>query len=347
MEMLNVSYLQIVGAITGALGVLLLMLGYLLIRKKLEQRKTAKLHLMIERIRPFLIKEILRGEEEELNTIKRGTIFISAVEEILQTLRTSIDSSSFTRSIGDTADKYLSDSLSKDLSSRRWTDRMNALVKIKDFEIFRFMPMLWKLYERRGTSQEERSVILQIAAGADDQRLLDVLAVSSPSQSTFFYKQIIRRVSNETLNSIIARFNELSPSFRVAVLSYIGEKRELALLSFTESCLNSEDHEVRVNAVKAIRNMGYITKPQALFPFFSSDSWVEQMSFAQAAGEIAHSGYKEMLYELLSSSNWWVRYYAGEALSKFKDGKLILRDAAANHQDAFARDMASQWLGSV
>ncbi|TYS14959.1 HEAT repeat domain-containing protein [Rossellomorea vietnamensis] len=345
--MVNVSYLQIAIAIAGALCLLLVMLGYLLIRKKLEQRKMADLRMMIERIRPLLIQELLRGEEEELNQIKKDAVFKGAIEETLKNLGANLDSSSFKRTIGDTAGKYLSDSLNKDLSSRRWADRMNALVSIKDFQIYSFVPDLWKLYEKSGTSQEEKNLILQIAAGADDQKLLDVLAVSSPYQSTFFYKQIIRRVSPETLNLIIASFNDISSSFKVAILSYIGEKRDLSLLPFTESCLDSEDHEVRVNAVKAIRSIGFISKPQALYPYSQSESWVEQMSFAQAAGEIAHPGYKDMLFELLSSSNWWVRYYAGEALSKFKDGKLLLKDAAENHQDAFARDMASQWLGSV
>ncbi|MGD7023234.1 HEAT repeat domain-containing protein [Rossellomorea vietnamensis] len=345
--MINVSYLQIGIAIAGALVLLFLMLGYLLIRKKLEQRKMADLRIMKERIRPLLFQELLRGEEEELKQITKDAVFTSAVEDTLKNLGASLDSSSFHRTIRDTADKYLSESLTARLSSRRWADRVNALVSIKDFQIYSFMPLLWKIYEKTRASEEEKTLILQIAAGADDPKLLDVLAVSSPNGSTFFYKQIIRRVSPETLNLIIAKFNDLSPSFRVAVLSYIGEKRDLSLLTFTESCLDSEDHEVRVNAVKAIRSIGFITKPQALYPYSKSESWVEQMSFAQAAGEIAHPGYKEMLFELLSSSNWWVRYYAGEALSKFKDGKLLLKDAAENHQDAFARDMASQWLGSV
>jgi hypothetical protein len=345
--MLNISYLQIILAIAGTLAVLILMLVYLLVRKKIELRRKARLQTMKEKIRPLLMKEMLHGDDEEFHLIKRNSIFFTAVEDILKNYGSNIDSSSFKRSIPETADKYLSASLSKGLDSSRWSDRMNALMLIKDFQIYSFIPVLWENYDKARTSPQEKNLILQTAAAANEPKMMDVLLTAPPYHSIFFYKQIIRRVSSDTLTTLISRFEELPTALKVAVLSYIGETRDLALLSFTESCLQSKDHEVRVNAVKAIRNIGFISKPQALYPYSTSDSWVEQMSFAQAAGEVAHPGYKIMLLELLSSSNWWVRYYAGEALSKYKDGKLILQDAAANHHDAFARDMASQWLGSV
>ncbi|WP_421383904.1 HEAT repeat domain-containing protein [Bacillus salacetis] len=345
--MLNVSYLQIILAIAGALAVLALMLIYLLIRKIIEQRRKARLQSMKEKIRPLLMKEMIHGDDEGLKLMKKDQTFIAAVEDILKNYGVNIDSSSFKRNIPETAEKYLSAYLIKGLDSSRWADRMNTLMVIKDFQIYSFVPTLWERYDKARTSPQERNLILQTAAGADDPKMLVVLLSSPPYQSIFFYKQIIRRASSDTLTTMISRFRELPPAFQVAVLSFIGETRDLSLLPFTESCLQSGDHEVRVNAVKAIRNIGFLSKPQALYPFAASDSWVEQMSFAQAAGEVVHPGYREMLIELLASSNWWVRYYAGEALSKYKDGKMILEDAAANHQDAFARDMASQWLGSV
>jgi hypothetical protein len=345
--MLNISYLQIILAIAGALAILMLMLLYLLFRKKIEQHRKARLQSMIEKVRPLLMKEMLHGDDEDLKLMKKDPIFIAAVEDILKNYGLNIDSSSFMRNIPETAEKYLSAALIKGLDSSRWAERMNSLMVIKDFQIYSFVPALWERYDKTKTSLQEKNLILQTAAGADDPKMLEMLLTSPPYQSIFFYKQIIRRVSSDTLHTMISRFGELPPALKVAVLSYIGETRDLSLLPFTESCLQSEDHEVRVNAVKAIRNIGFLSKPQALYPYSVSDSWVEQMSFAQAAGEVAHPGYRGMLLELLSSSNWWVRYYAGEALSKYKDGKSILEDAAANHQDAFARDMASQWLGSV
>ena len=345
--MLNISYFQLAAALLGMLVILIMMLVYLLIRKKLEQSRTAAILSMKESIRPFLIKEMLQGDASGMDNLKKDSLFIAAVEDNLKEFGANLDSSSFKQTIPETAEKYLAESITKGLSSSRWGERINALTTIKDFQIYSFVPMLWDLYDKQRTSDPEKNLILQTAAGADDSRLVDVLIQSSPYQSTFFYKQIIRRVSAQTLNLIITRFSELPSSFRVAVLSFIGEKRELTLLPFVEKCLDSEDHEVRVNAVKAIKNIGYLTKPESLYPYSVSESWVEQMSFAQAAGELAHSGYKDTLIDLLSSSNWWVRYYAGEALSKYKDGKGILEETARNHHDAFARDMASQWLGSV
>ncbi|EDL62969.1 HEAT repeat domain-containing protein [Bacillus sp. SG-1] len=345
--MLNISYLQITMAIAGALAVLIMMLLYLVIRKKAEQKRNSRLLFMKEKIRPLLVKEMLNGDDIELKQINEDSIFTTAVEDILKNFESNFDSSSFKRTIPETAEKYLSGSVNKGLESNRWAERMNALMIIKDFQIYSFVPLLWERYEKSTTTPQEKNLIMQTAAGADDPRMLEVLLTSPPYQSTFFYKQIIRRVPAETLNTIILKFSELPSAFKVAVLSYIGEKRDLSLLPFTETCLDSEDHEVRVNAVKAIRDIGFISNPKALYPYSASDSWVEQMIFAQAAGEIVHSNYMEMLIELLSSSNWWVRYYAGEALTKYKDGKSILEKASANHPDAFARDMASQWLGSV
>ncbi|WP_456272082.1 HEAT repeat domain-containing protein [Bacillus sp. AK031] len=345
--MLNISYFQLAAAIMGMLAVLMIMLMYLLIRKKMEQKRIRNITSMKESLRPLLIEEMIKGNDSGTDRFKKDAVFVSAVEDNLKEFSSNLDSSSYKKTIAETAEKYLADSIEKDLSSSRWGDRINALTAIKDFQMYSFVPQLWTLYEKQRTSVQEKNLILQTAAGADDSRLLEVLISSPPYQSTFFYKQIIRRVSPEMLDTIISRFTGLPPGFRVAVLSYIGEKRELPLLRFVENCLESEDHEVRVNALKAIRSIGFITNPQSLHAFSFSESWVEQMSFAQAAGELVHPIYKERLIELLASSNWWVRYYAGEALSKYKDGKGILKESAANHQDAFARDMASQWLGSV
>jgi hypothetical protein len=347
MLMLNISYMQLAVAIFSILAFLILMLLYLLIRKKLEQNRIRSTISMKEALRPLLIDEMIKGIDPGMDRFKMGAVFVSAVEENLKEFRSNLDSSAYKKTISETAEKYLAESIEKDLSSSRWGDRINALTAIKDFEMYSFVPRLWTIYEKPRTSAQEKNLILQTAAGADDSRLLEVLISSPPYHSTFFYKQIIRRVSLELLDDIISRFNGLPSSFKVAVLSYIGEKRELPFLRFVESCLEAEDHEVRVNALKAIRSIGFITNPQSLHVFSFSESWVEQMSFAQAAGELAHPVYKESLMELLASSNWWVRYYAGEALSKYKDGKVILKESASNHHDAFARDMASQWLGSV
>ncbi|WP_409253140.1 HEAT repeat domain-containing protein [Bacillus sp. SCS-153A] len=345
--MISISYLQMTIAIVGALAVLLLMLMYLLIRKKIELSRNARIQSMKEKVRPLLIREMLNGDDEGLKELKDNASLIAAIEDILKNFESNFDSSSFKRNITETAEKYLAESLNKGLDSNRWAERMNALMVIKDFQIYSFVPLLWERYDRAKTSRQEKNLILQTAAGADDSKILDALLTSPPYQSTFFYKQIIRRVSTDTLNTMVSRFEELPSPFKVAVLSYIGEKRDLSLLPFTETCLDSKDHEVRVNAVKAIRNIGFISNPKALYPYSASSSWVEQMSFAQAAGEIVHPGYRDMLIELLASSNWWVRYYAGEALTKYRDGRLTLEAAAVNHPDAFARDMASQWLGSV
>jgi hypothetical protein len=345
--MLNISYFQLAATILGMLTVLILMLMYLLIRKRMEQKRIRSTSLMKESLRPLLIAEMIKGNESGLDRYKKDAVFFSAVEDNLKEFSSNLDSSSYEKTISETAEKYLAESIEKDLSGSRWGDRMNALTAIKDFQMYSFVPWLWTLYDKPRTSVQEKNLILQTAAGADDRRLLEVLISSPPYQSTFFYKQIIRRVSPEMIDMILSRFSGLPSSFRVAVLSYIGEKRELPLLRFVESCLESDDHEVRVNAIKAIRDIGFITNPQSLLAFSVSKSWVEQMSFAQAAGELAYPVYKERLIELLSSSHWWVRYYAGEALSKYKDGKMILKESAANHHDAFARDMASQWLGSV
>jgi hypothetical protein len=345
--MLNISYSQLAAAIFGMLALLHIMLLYLLIRKKMEQKKTRNITLMKESLRPLLIDEMIKGTDSGIDRFKKDAVFISAVEDNLKEFSSNLDSTSYKKTISETAEKYLAESIEKNLYSSRWGDRINALTAIKDFQMYSFVPRLWTLYDKQRTSVQEKNLILQTAAGAEDNRLLAVLIQSPPYQSTFFYKQIIRRVSPEMLDMIISRFSGLPPGFRVAVLSYIGEKRELPLLRFVESCLESEEHEVRVNALKAIRSIGFITNPQSLLAFSVSESWVEQMSFAQAAGELVHPIYKDRLIELLSSSNWWVRYYAGEALSKYKEGKVILEESAANHHDAFARDMASQWLGSV
>ena len=206
--MLNISYLQITMAIAGALAVLLMMLLYLVIRKKAEQKRNSRLLFMKEKIRPLLVKEMLNGDDIELTQISEDSIFTTAVEDILKNFESNFDSSSFKRTIPETAEKYLSGSVNKGLESNRWAERMNALMIIKDFQIYSFVPLLWERYEKSKTTPQEKNLIMQTAAGADDPRMLEVLLTSPPYQSTFFYKQIIRRVPAETLNTIILKFRD-------------------------------------------------------------------------------------------------------------------------------------------
>ncbi len=345
--MIEISLSTVVFAIVGILVVLFAMLIYLLIRKRLEQMKRSKVENIKNQIQPLVYSELTKGEVSTLSSFQHKEGFHEALVDILESIEEMFDDESFEKPISSIAEEYLLEHINERLDSNRWSNRMNALYMIKDFEVYQYLERLLTIYKSEKTSQQERNVILQILAMSGHPQAVDILTTKPPYRSNFFFKQIVRSLPDHHFQLLLDRFHDLEKPLQVAILSYISEKRMLSYLSFVEDCIQSEDSEIRINALKAVRDIGYMKNSEALLAFYQSENWVEQMMFAQTAGALGDEAFTNSLIHLLASHQWWVRYYAGEAITQLKNGTQILDKISKEHEDSFARDMASQWLGSV
>jgi HEAT repeat protein len=130
---------------------------------------------------------------------------------------------------------------------------------------------------------------------------------------------------------------------KIALITYFGMSKNLMYIELIEQQLNSGHPEMRIQALKSIFQMNYITDSAKLSPFFYSEIWEERMFATKIAGVLSLKMFEEQLVILLGDSNWWVRYYAAEAILQI-GGEHTLSLLAVNHSDPFARNMALQWI---
>jgi hypothetical protein len=247
------------------------------------------------------------------------------------------------------SEDFLTERYAKQLTRRNWAIRMNTLYFIEDFHMQSLAPMLKEKLRKTTLLDQETQQLLRTLASLNEPETLSVLA-QYPDAPVRLYLDIFKRLEEHTRSqelSAALRNETHNNTLKHAAISYIGVAGLIAFLPRIESELQNKDSEMRIQALKAIFHLQFITDPSLLLPFFQSLSWQERMFASRIAGRLQLSRFKETLSELLGDSVWWVRYSAAEALVQFADGDILIAHLAATHSDRFARDMASQWKSSL
>lgn len=247
------------------------------------------------------------------------------------------------------SEDFLTERYAKQLTQRKWAIRMNTLYFIEDFHMQSLTPMLKEKLQKTTRLDQETQQLLRTLASLNEPETLVVLA-QYPDAPVRLYLDIFKRLEERTRSQALsaALQNEThNKTLKHAAISYIGMTGLIAFLPRIESELQNADGEMRIQALKAIFHLQFITDPSLLLPFFQSPSWQERMFASRIAGRLQLSRFKETLSELLGDSVWWVRYSAAEALVQFADGDILIAHLAATHPDRFARDMANQWKSSL
>lgn len=246
------------------------------------------------------------------------------------------------------SEEFLAAHYAKQLKRSHWALRMNTLYFIEDFHIESLKPLLKEKLRKSSQLDQEKQQLIRTLASLNEPDTLSVLA-QYPDAPVRLYIDVFKRLEEPT------RLKELDAALRNepqnkarkhAAISYIGMAGLIAFLPRIEEELGTQEGELRIQALKAVLNLQYLSDPGLLLPFFQSASWPERMYASRIAGRLQLSRFKEVLSDLLGDSVWWVRYSAAEALVQFSDGDILLAHLSANHPDRYARDMADQWKSS-
>jgi hypothetical protein len=247
------------------------------------------------------------------------------------------------------SEEFLAAHYAKQLKRKNWAMRMNTLYFIEDFHMESLKPLLKEKLGRSSELDQETQQLLRTLASLDEPETLSVLA-QYPHAPVRLYIDVLKRLEEPTrLQELDAALRDEIPNKarKHAAISYIGMAGLTAFLPRIEEELKAQEGELRIQALKAILNLQYLSDPSLLLPFFGSASWPERMYASRIAGRLQLSRFKEALSGLLGDSVWWVRYSAAEALVQFSDGDILLAHLSANHPDRYARDMADQWKSSL
>lgn len=244
------------------------------------------------------------------------------------------------------AENHLAEQYRSTLKKGQWAERINALYFIEDFRLFSLKEDVYQHFLKISKRDEEFRQCIRVCATLQESRLMEK-AIRNKDLSFGMIKELLYRLDEELLKATLERIQskeDISENMLYAFITYSGEHQIDMVFPFVEKKLRDERKEVRLKAMNSLCHYRKITDPSILSAFFRSEYWEERMYAAKLTGACRLEQHKEKLVDLLSDNIWWVRFAGAENIKVFKDGNTLLEQVAADHADAYARDIAKHML---
>ena len=268
---------------------------------------------------------------------------IEVIEEIFLAYLTNLSSSYIQHKIKRFSNQYLKQHYQKLLRNRKWSTRMNAMYRIADFQIDSLLYDCEKM-ERNKLSKEESFHLLKIYSILHKEKFINRFLTLSETFSEYEYKKLFMSVSDDILESLMDRIEDLPLPCQYSIVETIGGVRNVERLPFLEAQLNGSDGEMRIRALKAIHEIGIIINLEKYIPFVYSKVWEERLMMAKLLGNSSLVETLPYLEKLLQDESWWVRSQAAKTIGNGKKGSEILQAFIETATDKYAVDVAYEVL---
>lgn len=322
---------------------------YLRLIKIKRFKQEEKLERVKKEVRPG-ISAALEGEAEWETGLPESRTDTSqaAIQEVLLEYMNWMNDEYTMAGIHKLAVEELIETYHKQLRSRKISDRLNALYFIENFHLTELEPEVLNLYKDNKNKVDLHPQASRTLASLKSTAFMEDFFHADSNEPRYLYKEVIRRLDDTIFSHWMERLaGHPNQKVREAVLAIAAQKGDWNTIPLFEKAAADEDLEVRLQAYKGFERLGVV--PDTVIPadIASSEHWPERMMAARL-WKVSHSrGVQHFIRELIKDSSWWVRYYAGEALSHHPNGEeeLLFIQHASN--DPFARDMAGQWLDTM
>ncbi|MBT2571026.1 hypothetical protein [Planococcus sp. ISL-110] len=335
-----------IGVVFSLLGIQLLILALLIGWKMKNLAAENNMKKMMEILKPQFQKYIEGTEpiEPALPVAKKNRFKL--METMLDEFLTEDFQGEQKAKIHLLADKHLAEHYRRVLKKGQWAERINALYFIEDFRLFSLKEEVYQHFMKISKRDEEFRQCIRVCATLQEARLMDA-AIESRDLSFGMIKELLYRLDEDLLKMTLERMQlkeDISENMLYAFITFSGEHQIGMLFPFVERKLRDERKEVRLKAMSSLCYYKEMADPAILLGFFGSEHWQERMYAAKLTGACHFEQYKQNLVDLLSDNVWWVRFAGAENIKVFKDGNKMLEQAAADHTDAYARDIAKHML---
>jgi hypothetical protein len=287
-------------------------------------------------------------DEVSFNTslIPKNRFEIQAVEEIFLAYLHNLYTPEILDKISLFSNEYLKQHFLKLLNSKKWSERINSMERIVDFQMESLIDNCEKI-EQKKLSNEEYFQLLKIEAVFREGRFVKKILTLPVSFSEYEYKKLLISVNEEIFRSLLDRMEELPDSCQYSIIDILGLKRNVDYQTFLEAQLSHKNDEIRIRSLKAIYEIGIIVDPEKYKHFNTSSIWEERFMHAKLLGNLPITYSLPYLLELLQDGSWWVRSQAAKTIGQDKQGKEILKSFIETASDQFAIDMANEvlWKG--
>ncbi|QSF42488.1 HEAT repeat domain-containing protein [Paenibacillus tianjinensis] len=345
------QFIQITGLVLLIILVGLLM--YLSIRKAMNNKHNARYNRRLQQLlgtdsglQVFLETGV---EPRLLNvSVNRRSPIFEALRVRLSISRTELERSR----IYEYARNHFHDYYAILLKKRRWSTRVNALLELELFRMDSLREELVELLGKRKLSDTEKFLILRIFASFQMKELLPFLQDEASSLSESQLLQLLLPLQSSMQEVILTEFSAYPLRLQCAMVDALRlrNERSAPVLTLLESLLGSEEPTLRLRAINAIANFGYIS-PESESKLVASIlqpqtdySWNERQALARLMGSIREEHFIPILLKFLGDESYPVRQTASDSLSRYKSGEEQLQSAALHHPDRFAREMAEETL---
>ncbi len=240
---------------------------------------------------------------------------IEGIEKIFLTYLKNISSTEIQDKIGDFSNQYLMDYYQRLLDSRKWSQRMNALYRVADFQLYRLLDKYREMGKRKLT-HEESFQLLKIFSMFEPDVFVEKIITNTMKLSEFEYKKLLTGIEPNTRQRLMNCFDQLPPACQYSLIDTIGKKRNMDYIPFLEAQLGQNDAEIRIRSLKALHEIGIIVNLDRYIPFVSSDIWEERLMAAKLLQNVPLKGSLSYLEKLLEDESWLVRTQAAQAIEK-------------------------------
>ncbi|MED3562060.1 HEAT repeat domain-containing protein [Bacillus xiapuensis] len=325
------------------IGLLVILLTYLIIRKSFHIKKRQTIEAYKKKYHSIIYKLLINGGYAR-GLHPQNNAQIKAIEEMLSRYTSVLEGEQEKKNLSEIASFYLKDYYQRRLDSKRWSRRMNVLYHIEDFHMISLLESIDKMAKKRRLSYEETVHVLRILASFQADKMYELLTTDFSNLSEYEYRSILIRLEQKQFDQFVLGYHKLQAALKLALLDVLSIKKDVSYQFFIEKVFLNYSGEIKLRALKALAGIGYVKNIDLYMCLMYSDKWQERMLAAKLIGTLKEEKGIPRLKELLHDQSWWVRHQAGQSISQFSNGKEILTTILETTKDPFAKDMAWEWI---
>lgn len=342
--------------LTGFLFLLLCSIQiYLVFKKIVKQRKNNQKEEWLKQNVLFIESYLIKGELSA-SFIPRKEIEFQALENIFSSFMSVIKFEEGFDPIRPIVNLYFISRYKYKLKHGNWSERMNSLLFINQFNIKMMQEDLIQHLSSKKCSIEEKFNIFIILASFKYEKLMELLVSQKKIPSFLLTEILYQHVNEENIHELLKGFDHLPESFKKPIIDLIRIKhfRSEKIQLFLEKLITSENSEIRISSLKTIATLGYISSHNLIIQrmesvknngkFGTQLSNEEKLMIVRIMGSIRHDLFLSYLIELISDEAYIVRSEAAKSIKKYKNGNIVLNQIIEEHHDAFARNISKEWL---
>lgn len=329
------------------IGLLLLICSgviiYLVVQSKRETKRLQEKYAYIKKTENLWQDYLLADGVFTNKFIPKKVGEIKAVEEIFLSYLKNISDDMMRLKINQFAKAYLKTYYKKQLKSRNWSSRINALYKIIDFQIEELQDDCEKILKNK-YSKEEKFQLLIIKSIFQKEQFIQQLLNSNIAISESEYKQLFAYLEEEMLYDLLENIEVLDEGAKCALVDTIAANGNMLFIDELKQLLTSENTEIRIRTLKALEKIGIVTDVEDFIPFLHSSLWEERLMVAKLLKHIPLSYSGDYLKVLLQDTNWWVRSQAANTMIDLRQGAEKLNEFIQTSTDPYAKEIAKEML---